>query len=139
MSSQGLFIEALATGLSTIILIGIVLAVKAMKKGVDKVKDLNQLRNDELYKMDNVVQKIESIDIFPVTGKVESINFFLNENDESLFYAIPPSYLKRLRKKLELLAKNFKESDLSYGYQYAERHFYIGNKLIFSWKNEINL
>lgn len=88
--------------------------------------------------IDIVLQKIE-INVSPLINKVESINFQLNELDERLFYGISPENVKKLRKRLEVLADRLQDNDTSYGYKYAVRNFYIGDKIIFSWQKEIKL
>ncbi|MFA9488175.1 MULTISPECIES: DUF805 domain-containing protein [unclassified Mannheimia] len=75
----------------------------------------------------------------PPIGRIESINFRISEENERYFYAIPPESVKKLRQRLEILAKRLQDDEDSYGYLYAERRFYIGDKLMFSWSNEVKI
>lgn len=88
--------------------------------------------------IDLVLQKLE-INVYPPINKVESINFHLSELDERLFYQISPENVKKLRKRLEILADRLQDNEISYGHKYAERRFYIGEQVIFSWRKEIKL
>lgn len=85
------------------------------------------------------MEKISYIDINPKVGKVEFIEFYLDPNYESAFYSISPEKLKYLRPKLENLINKFEQTESSYGHKYAERSFFIVDKLIFSWKNEAKI
>ncbi|MGX2969377.1 hypothetical protein [Ursidibacter sp. B-7004-1] len=138
MSGQALM-QALAAGLATLFLIGLILAIKAVGKGVNKAREMTQLVRDELVKVDLLVEKLDYISVIPNTGKAEYIHFYLNQEDEKLFYDIPPEYLKRLRPKLEKLINQLEQNDITYGHQYAEREFYIGSKLMFSWHREMKI
>lgn len=60
--------EAVVAGIATAFLIGILLVSKAIKKGIDKVKDFHQLKSYEILKIDHVFQKI-GMTIFPLEGK----------------------------------------------------------------------
>lgn len=131
--------SAIATGLAMIFLFAIIFVVKMLIKGVNKVKEIKHLRYDEIAKVDYIVEKLSYIEINPKVGKVEFIEFYLDPSDESVFYAISPEYLKRLRPKLENLVNQFEQTDSSYGHKYAERRFLIGDKLIFSWQNEVKI
>lgn len=130
---------AIVTGFGMIFLFAIILMAKMFSKGIDKVKDIKHLRDDEIAKVDYIVEKLSHIDVSPKVGKVEFIDFHLDPSDESAFYAISPEYLKRLRPKLENLVNQFEQTDSSYGHKYAERRFFIGDKLIFSWQNEVKI
>lgn len=130
---------AIVTGFGMIFLFAIIIVVKMFSKGIDKVKDIKHLRDDEIAKVDYIVEKLSHIDVNPKVGKVEFIEFYLDPSDESAFYAISPEYLKRLRPKLENLVNQFEQTDSSYGHKYAERRFLIGDKLIFSWQNEVKI
>lgn len=120
-------------------LIGLRLAVKTIVKGISKTREMAHYRNDELTKIDLVVEKLDYVTTIPKMGKVEIIQFHLNQEDEKLFYSISPEYLKRLRPKLECLVNQLEQNDTTYGHQYAERQFYIGDKLIFKWQKEVNI
>lgn len=133
------FTRAIAAGLAGLFLIGVVLAIKAIRKGVNKAREITHLSTDELSKVDLLVEKLAYISVIPDTGKVEYIHFYLNEKNEKLFYDIPPEYLKRLRPKLEKLIDLLEQNDITYGHQYAERQFYIGSKLIFSWQRDVKI
>ncbi len=129
----------ISTILGMAFLFAIILMAKMFSKGIDKVKDIKHLRDDEIAKVDYIVEKLSHIDVSPKVGKVEFIEFYLNPSDEGAFYAIAPEYLKRLRPKLENLVNQFEQTDSSYGHKYAERLFLIGDKLIFSWQNEVKI
>lgn len=88
--------------------------------------------------IDLVLQNMEQF-CSPNMGKIESINFRMNEENERYFYAIPPEKVKKLRQRLEIIAKQLQDNESCYGYLYAERRFYIGNKLIFSWSNKVRI
>lgn len=75
----------------------------------------------------------------PNSGRIESINFRMSEDNERYFYAIPPEKVKKLRQRLEIIAKRLQDDENNYGYLYAERRFYIGDKLMFSWSNEVKI
>lgn len=132
-------IHVIATGLTTAFIIGIIYVVSAIGKGLRKFKGIRHLRGDEICKVDYIVERISHIDISPKIGKAEYIKFYLDPNDESAFYAISPKYLKQLRPRLEKLASKFEQTESSYGHKYAERSFFIGETLIFSWKNEVKI
>lgn len=104
----------------------------------EKAKKAEQQALTNPTDIDLVLQKLE-INVYPPTNKVESINFHLNELDERLFYQISPKNVKKLRKRLEILADRLQDNEISYGHKYAERRFYIGEKIIFSWQKEIKL
>lgn len=131
--------RAIAAGLATLFLIGLILAIKAIRKGVNKVNEVRHSRSDELAKVNLAIENISYISVIPDVGKVDYIHFYLNQEDEKLFYDIPPEYLKRLRPKLEKLIDQLEQNDVTYGHQYAERQFYIGSKLIFSWHREMKI
>lgn len=131
--------QAMIAGIATLFLIGIILAIKAIGKGVNKAREITHLSTDKLSKVDLLVAKLSYISVIPDTGKAEYIHFYLNQEDEKLFYDIPPEYLKRLRPKLEKLIDQLEQNDVTYGHQYAERQFYIGSKLIFSWHKEMKI
>lgn len=130
--------SAIVAGLAMAMLIGIVYAIKAIAKGVEKTKAVAGFLKEELDKVDRLVERITYSEN-PEIGKVEVVRFHLSQADESLFYAIPPKYLKRLRAKLEKMLQSVPDTTASYGRQYAERQFWIGNQLIFSWKNEVKV
>lgn len=132
-------VKAISAGLLMALIIGIIYAIQAISKGVNKVKKVRHARNDEIAKVDYIVEKLSHIDVSPKVGKVEFIEFYLNPSDEGAFYTISPEYLKRLRPKLENLVNQFEQTDSSYGHKYAERRFLIGDKLIFSWQNEVKI
>ena len=132
-------LKAIAAGLVTAFLIALVYALKTISKGVDKIRAVKLARNDELTKVNYVIEKISHIEVIPNIGKVEYIDFYLNSEDESAFYAISPEHLKRLRPKLDALANKFEQNEMSYGHKYAERRFFIGDNLIFNWKNEVKI
>lgn len=132
-------LKAIAAGLVTAFLIALVYAIKVISRGIDKVRTVKYARYDELNKVNYVVEKISRIDVIPNIGKVEYIDFYLNLEDESTFYAISPEHLKRLRPKLDALANKFEQNEISYGHKYAERRFFIGENLIFNWKNEVKI
>lgn len=130
--------SAIVAGLAMAMLIGIVYAIKAIAKGVEKTKAVAGFLKEELDKVDRLVERITYSEN-PEIGKVEIVCFHLSQADESLFYAIPPKYIKRLRTKLEKMLQSVPDTTASYGRQYAERQFWIGNQLIFSWKNEVKV
>lgn len=133
-----MILKALAGAGATIMLIMFVYMVKGIIYGINKTKDVAGFVKEELEKVDKVIQKL-SYSEDPNFGKVETICFHLPQQDESLFYAIPPKYIKRLRTKLENSIKSMPDTQISYGRQYAERQFYIGSTLIFSWQNEVKV
>ena len=132
-------IHVIATGLTTAFIIGIIYVVSTIGKGLRKFKGIKYRRGDEIRKVDYIVERISHIDISPKIGKAEFIKFYLDPNDESAFYAISPEYLKQLRPRLEKLANKFDQTESTYGYKYAERSCFIGETLIFSWKNEVKI
>lgn len=136
--SAEVIIGGISAGLATAIVIGIFYAIKAIAKGVEKTKAVAGFLKEELDKVDRLVERITYSEN-PEIGKVEVVRFHLSQADESLFYAIPPKYLKRLRAKLEKMLQSVPDTTASYGRQYAERQFWIGNQLIFSWKNEVKV
>lgn len=138
MTADAIF-SAVVAGLGTAILIGMVFIVKFIAQGVNKVKEVKSIRDNKLATIDEIVKKINHISVTPLLGKAEFIDFYLDENEESAFYAIPPEYLKRLRPKLEEKVKQLNQTEESYGYNYAQRRFFIGSKLIFTWSNEIKI
>lgn len=96
-------------------------------------------RVNEKSKIAFVIEKI-SIEFSPTIGQVEKINFYLDRENANMFYAIKPKNIKYLRLKLEnLINQQLVEDKIIFGYMYAERFFYIGDKLIFKWKNEIRI
>ena len=100
------------------------------------------LRNRYLHKLWYrlfIVENLSCIDVQPPKGKAEYINFYLGQDNESAFYAVSPEHIKRLRPKLEQITHTFEQTKNSYGHNYAERRFYIGDKLIFRWKNEVKI
>ncbi|WP_439258070.1 hypothetical protein [Lonepinella sp. BR2271] len=108
-----------------------------VQKGVEKVREVTDNATSELQKVDDLLQYLY-IEISPETGKVEQINFYLDQEYERHFYDIPANYVKRLKSKLEkdIQSRISSESNL-YGFDYAMRHFYIGNQRILSWTKEI--
>ncbi|MDG4953659.1 hypothetical protein [Actinobacillus equuli] len=88
--------------------------------------------------IDLMLQHLEQ-STFPDVGRVRSINFVMKEENERYFYAISLEKVGKLRKRLGILANRLKDNEKSYGFLYAERNFYIGDRLIFSWKNEVNI
>lgn len=131
--------QAIAAGMATLFLIGVILVIRTIKKGIDKVSDIKHSRDEEISKVDLVISKLSHIEIIPEIGKIDYIYFYLREEDEKLFYSIPPEYLKRLRPKLEILVNQLAKNESSYGHQYAERQFYIGDKLIFKWQKDVRI
>ncbi|MFD0965515.1 DUF805 domain-containing protein [Seminibacterium arietis] len=85
-------------------------------------------------KIDLVLQYIKQYST-PNVGRVKSIDFRLNEENERYFYAISPVEVEQLRRCLEILAKKLEDDENCYGYLYAKRCFYIGDRLIFSWSS----
>lgn len=138
MVSAEAITSAIAAGLATAMLIGFIYAIKAVVRGVEKTKEVTGFLKEELDKVDRLIERV-SYSENPEIGKVETIHFHLSQADESLFYAIPPKYIKRLRTKLEKMLQSVPDTTTSYGRQYAERQFWIGNQLIFSWKNEVKV
>ena len=107
-------LKAIAAGLVTAFLIALVYAIKVISRGIDKVRAVKYARHDELNKVNYVVEKISHIDVIPNIGKVEYIDFYLNSEDESAFYAISPEHLKRLRPKLDALANKFEQNEMNW-------------------------
>lgn len=136
--SAEVIIGGISAGLATAIVIGIFYAIKAIFRGVEKTKEIADFLKEELDKVDRLIELV-SYSENPEVGKVEIVCFHLSQADESLFYAIPPKYIKRLRTKLEKILQSVPDTTTSYGRQYAERQFWIGNQLIFSWKNEVKV
>ncbi|MBN6711162.1 DUF805 domain-containing protein [Haemophilus haemoglobinophilus] len=110
----------------------------AQVKAEEKAKQAEQQALTNPTDIDLVLQKLE-INVYSPTNKVESINFQLSESDERLFYQISPENVKKLRKRLEILADRLQDNEIAYGHKYAERRFYIGEQVIFSWRKEIKL
>ncbi|MFA9499716.1 DUF805 domain-containing protein [Mannheimia sp. E30BD] len=103
-----------------------------------KVQEAEQQALTNPTDIDLVLQNIGQF-CSPPIGRIESINFRMSEENERYFYAIPPERMKKLRQRLEILAKRLQDDEDSYGYLYAERRFYIGDKLMFSWSNEVKI
>lgn len=135
-------VQSIGAIISMVILIGLIYAVKAIVRGTNKIKEKVKekagLLKEELEKVDQLIARLSYSEDLQM-GKVETIYFHLSSNDEYLFYAIPPKYIKRLKAKLEQIAQSEPDTEYSYGRQYAERQFWIGNQLIFAWQNEINV
>ena len=136
---SGSIYQAVIVGFATVFIAGAIYIVSKIGKGINKVKEIKYQLDNEIGKVDYVVEKISYIDINPKVGKVEFIEFYLDPNYESAFYSISPEKFMYLRPHLENLINKFEQTESSYGHKYAERSFFIGDKLIFSWKNEAKI
>nr|WP_236650896.1 DUF805 domain-containing protein [Mannheimia pernigra] len=103
-----------------------------------KVQEAEQQALTNPTDIDLVLQNMEQF-CSPHIGRIESINFRMNEEYERYFYSIPPKKVKKLRQRLEIIAKRLQDNEDSYGYLYAERRFYIGEKLMFSWSHKVKV
>ncbi|OOF39466.1 hypothetical protein BKK49_08015 [Rodentibacter rarus] len=84
--------------------------------------------------MFNTFIKHISVETTPKSGRVENVYFKLAKKDEQYFFNIAPTdrNLKKIIKMLDNVLLE-KKSVMCYGYDYAVKHFYIGNDEIFNW------
>ncbi|MDO4431573.1 MAG: hypothetical protein Q4B95_09885 [Lonepinella koalarum] len=99
------------------------------------------LKKEKTYKeLDKVNALLDVLKIYPLSiesGKIAEIHIVLDKNNERLFYEINPKYLPFISNSIDNIIENTRNPN-QYGYDYARRIFFIGDKKILEWAKDIS-